>query len=83
MTNYYIRCNGARVHITPSTHGLPARLDGEWDGEQCEGCGDDIATTGRVVGPVERSGAAYVRCESCGSGYTVRRSEVLMPTEAS
>lgn len=74
-THYYIRCNDARIHITPSTRGVPARLDGEWGGEQCEGCGDDLVATGLVVGPVDLPGAAYVRCESCSSRYTVRRCQ--------
>jgi hypothetical protein len=66
---YFIRVNGQDVHINRDDPARP-RLDGAWGGEQCEGCGNDIAETGRVQW---HSGvpAAYVTCRECGATYSV------------
>lgn len=61
----YIRVNGTTIYIT-----IPHRTDlirtDECSSEQCEGCGEDIVTTGLVV--ADRA----VRCTGCGATYDIR-----------
>lgn len=62
----YIRVNGQDVRIQHADDWGPMRLSGEWGGEQCEGCGADICTTGFV--DLRR---CVVRCSECDASYVI------------
>lgn len=64
--DYFIKCNGDEVHINDETE----QLDGEWGGEQCEGCGADIIEHGHIIDPLQVG--ARVKCDECGATYDVR-----------
>ena len=64
-TGQFICVNGTRIYLCIERNGI-VRLN-ESNSEQCEGCGDDIMSTGR-----HESG--QVVCD-CGAAYPIRRGE--------
>ncbi len=76
MIEYYIRCNGDDIHINDQAPDGPV-LDGDWGGEQCEGCGDSIVHSGVVVTKKLQGGTVIlgVTCRNCKSTYHVEERD--------